>query len=193
MVRITKVYTKTGDGGFTTLAGGQKVEKSAQRIVAYGTVDELNACLGLVAEALRGQTGELSELLRQVIVIQNELFDLGSQLAVLPEDRRENTPVIKTDDIARLEREIDRMNAHLPALKSFILPGGGEVSARLHLARTVCRRAERELHRLQKTESLDGTELPYLNRLSDWLFVASRYAAHINNIPETLWEPGKRT
>jgi cob(I)alamin adenosyltransferase len=193
MVRITKVYTKTGDGGITTLAGGQKVEKSAQRIVAYGTIDELNACLGLVAEALRGSGGELAELLHQVIVIQNELFDLGSQLAVLPEDRRDTTPVISSDDIKRLELEIDRMNAHLPILKSFILPGGGEVSARLHLARTVCRRAERELHRLQKAEPLDGTELPYLNRLSDWLFVASRYTAHICKIPETLWEPGKRT
>ena len=193
MVRITKVYTKTGDKGMTHLAGGQEVPKTAQRIEAYGTVDELNAVLGLVAEALRGASNALAGLLSQILRIQNELFDLGSQLAVLPRDRREGTPVIHNADIERLEHEMDEMNHLLPSLRSFILPGGGEVAARLHLARTVCRRAEREVIRLAAADPLDGSEIPYLNRLSDWLFVAGRFAAHHSGIPETLWKPGQRT
>lgn len=192
MVRITKVYTKTGDKGKTRLAGGQEVSKSAQRIEAYGTVDELNAILGLVAEALRDTSTALESLHQQILRIQNELFDLGSQLAVLPQDRREGTPVICNADIERLEQEMDAMNQLLPSLTSFILPGGGEISARLHIARTVCRRAEREVIRLGDAETLDGSEIPYLNRLSDWLFVAGRFAAHHAGIPETLWQPGKR-
>lgn len=191
MVRITKVYTKTGDGGSTHLAGGQRVSKAAQRVEAYGCVDELNAQMGLAAETLR-DTKDLNDMLRQIIRIQNELFDLGSQLAVLPEDRRENTPVIKANDIKRLENEIDAMNKLLPPLKSFILPGGGGVSAQLHVARTVCRRAEREIIRLSETEPLDGTEIPFLNRLADWLFVASRFAAFKCDMVETLWKPGER-
>lgn len=192
MVRITRVYTKTGDKGKTRLAGGQEVSKSAQRIEAYGTVDELNAILGLVAEALRDTSTALESLHQQILRIQNELFDLGSQLAVLPQDRREGTPVICNADIERLEQEMDAMNQLLPSLTSFILPGGGEISARLHIARTVCRRAEREVIRLGDAETLDGSEIPYLNRLSDWLFVAGRFAAHHAGIPETLWQPGKR-
>jgi cob(I)alamin adenosyltransferase len=191
MVRITKVYTKTGDGGSTYLAGGQQVRKTSLRIEAYGSVDELNAQLGMVSESLN-KTPQLRNLQKGIIRIQNELFDLGSQLAVLPEDRRENTPVIKPADIEKLEREIDEMNAQLPILESFILPGGGEISARLHVARTVCRRVEREIIRLSEVEPLDGTEMPYLNRLGDWLFVASRYAAYKSDITETLWKPGKR-
>lgn len=191
MVRITKVYTKTGDGGSTHLAGGQQVRKTSLRIEAYGSVDELNAQLGMTAESLN-KTPQLENLQRRIIRIQNELFDLGSQLAVLPEDRRENTPVIKPADIERLEREIDEMNAQLPILESFILPGGGEISARLHVARTVCRRAEREVIRLSEAEPLDSTEIPYLNRLGDWLFVASRFAAFKSNMAETLWKPGER-
>lgn len=189
MVRINRVYTRTGDQGQTRLAGGQVVAKTAARIEAYGTVDELNACLGLVAEALRNRDLELRG---RVLRIQNELFDLGSQFAVLAEDRRENTPVIRQADIDRLEQEIDAMNETLPRLESFILPGGGEVSARLHLARTVCRRAERMALRLAAEEPLDGSEVPYLNRLSDWLFVASRAAALEAGVAETLWQPGAR-
>ena len=190
MVRITKVYTRTGDAGQTRLAGGQQVAKTAARIEAYGTVDELNAALGLVAEALR--QADVAGLRARILRIQNELFDLGSQFAVLAEDRRENTPVIRQPDIDRLEAEIDQMNDELPNLTSFILPGGGEVSARLHLARTICRRAEREALRLAAAEPLDGPEVPYLNRLSDWLFVASRAAAAAAGIPETLWKPAER-
>ncbi|MFQ5584879.1 MAG: cob(I)yrinic acid a,c-diamide adenosyltransferase [Calditrichia bacterium] len=191
MVRITKVYTKTGDKGMTHLAGGQSMSKTSLRIEAYGGVDELNAAMGLVSESLRGQD-RLKELREKVIGIQNELFDLGSQLAVLKEDRRKNTPVLTERDVKRLEREIDTMNVELPALSSFILPGGGEVSARLHLARTICRRVERAVIRLGETEELDGVEIPYLNRLSDWLFVAARFAASKSNTEETLWQPGKR-
>ena len=189
MVSITKVYTRQGDAGSTRLAGGQEVSKSSPRIEAYGSVDELNACMGLVAEALRGQEA-LHELRAGILRIQNELFDLGSQLAVLPPDRRETTPVVSASMTTRLETEIDTMNEHLPALRSFILPGGGEVAARLHLARTVCRRAERRTLEIDDGHPLDETEVPYLNRLSDWLFVASRLAAAQQSHPETLWEPG---
>ncbi len=188
MVRITKVYTKTGDKGMTRLAGGQAISKADLRIESYGTVDELNAWLGIAAELLRED--DPGKLRAPILRIQNELFDLGSQLAVLPEDRRENTPVITSKDIETLEAEIDEMNNDLPMLKSFILPGGGMASAYLHVARTVCRRAERLLVRLEAAEALDGTEMIYLNRLSDWFFVASRYAAMHAGIAETLWQPG---
>lgn len=188
MVRITKVYTKTGDKGMTRLAGGQEISKGDLRIESYGTVDELNAWLGIVAELLRED--DPGRLRTSILRIQNKLFDLGSQLAVLPEDRRENTPVVISADIEKLETEIDEMNNDLPMLKSFILPGGGIASAYLHVARTVCRRAERTLVRLEAIEALDGTEMIYLNRLSDWFFVASRYAAMRAGVAETLWQPG---
>lgn len=189
MVRITKVYTRQGDRGSTRLAGGRKIAKTDPRIEAYGTVDELNACLGLVAEAMRGEP-RLAGLLERVLAIQNELFDLGSQLAVLPADRRPDTPLITAARVARLEREIDEMNAGVEPLRSFILPGGGEVAARLHLARTVCRRAERQVLRLGAVETLDGIEVPYVNRLGDWLFVAARAAGAKLDAPELLWRPG---
>ncbi len=189
MVRINKVYTRHGDAGQTRLAGGQQLSKSAPRIEAYGTIDELNAAIGLVAEALRGAE---SPVLPRLLRIQNELFDLGSQLAVLPEDRRDGTPVVTATDIERLENEIDEMNDRLPDLTSFILPGGGEASARTHLARTICRRAERNLVRLAAVEDLDGDEIKYVNRLSDWLFVAGRLIAEDAGVAETLWRPGER-
>ena len=163
MVKITRIYTKTGDEGKTRLAGGQQVKKTAARIEAYGSVDELNAHIGVAAESFRKtKNAQLLKLENQLCRIQNELFDLGSQLAVLPEDRRENTPVILLDDVKQLEKEIDKMNAGLPGLKSFILPGGGEISVKLHVARTVCRRAERDIIRLSESETLDGIEIPYI-------------------------------
>jgi len=189
MVRINKVYTKTGDSGTTFLAGGQKVSKTSPRIVAYGSVDELNASLGIIVEFLKSIPG-LAKLKERIIRIQNELFDLGSQLAVLREDRRPDTPLIHEKNIYALEGEIDEMNKNLPHLSSFILPGGGQISAFLHLARTICRRVEREVIQLSNTESIDGPELPYLNRLSDWLFVAARYSTKICGKDETLWKPG---
>lgn len=188
MVRINKVYTRTGDKGQTRLAGGQTIAKDSLRIEAYGTVDELNATLGLICVLIAPES-QFTDLQQKTTRIQNELFNLGSQLAVLPEDRRDNTPVIGEPDITRLEKEIDQMNDQLPPLTSFILPGGGEAGARFHLARTVCRRAERQTIRLQQEEQLDGTEVPYLNRLSDWLFVAGRYAAMKLGVDEALWTP----
>lgn len=186
MVKITKVYTRTGDEGMTHLAGGKRVSKISDRIQAIGTVDELNAHIGWVNSQASEQL-LLTLFSKQLQRIQNELFNLGAQLAVLSEDRRSNTPVIKQVDIDRLEEEIDSMNEELPMLTSFILPGGGEIASRLHLARTVCRRAERELLSLMQQETLDGVELPYLNRLSDWLFVAARFVAKTFNEKEILW------
>jgi cob(I)alamin adenosyltransferase len=191
MVRLNRIYTKAGDGGETRLVGGQKVAKSAPRIEAYGTVDELLACLGLARTALgaaRAPEGaaELERVLRR---IQNELFNLGSDLATLPEDRHPKQPVTELRHVTALEQEIDAWNAELPELRSFVLPGGGWVAAYLHLARTVCRRAERLVVKLASSEPVGAHVLPYLNRLSDALFVMSRHAARLYNEPEPLWEP----
>ncbi len=164
--------------------------KSAQRIEAYGSVDELNAFLGWAAEAIR-EAGPFQTMVQQIRRIQQELFDLGAQLAVLAEDRRENTPAVSSAAIQRLEKEIDQMNESLPSLTSFILPGGGEIAARLHMARTVCRRAEREVVRLSEQEPLEGKAIAYLNRLSDWLFVAARYITCRLREEEILWKGGK--
>jgi cob(I)alamin adenosyltransferase len=187
MVRISKVYTKKGDQGMTELAGGQKVSKSSARIEAYGGVDEINSAIGLVFESVRHHK-KFYKFRKQLQRIQNELFNLGSQLAVLPKDRRKDTPIIIKENIQQLEKEMDEMNKKLPHLTSFILPGGGETSARLHLARTICRRVERNTIRLADGEPLDGTEIPYLNRLSDWLFVAARHISKKEKIEETLWK-----
>ncbi len=188
MVRITHVYTRTGDKGSTHLAGGQQLAKSALRIEAYGSVDELNAFIGWAIEGIADQDN-LTGLCLRMQRIQQELFDLGAQLAVLPQDRRPDTPMIHQQMIDRLEQEIDEMNTSLPALTSFVLPGGGEIATRLHIARTVCRRAERAVVRLSETEPLEGIEIAYLNRLSDWLFVAARYTAHQLGKDEILWQP----
>jgi cob(I)alamin adenosyltransferase len=190
-VRITKVYTRVGDTGSTSLVGGRKVSKGESRIEAYGTVDELNAIIGLArtfngrSEAEKNVVERVNELLE---FIQNDLFHLGADLATLPDDRWEGMTLISTDDITRLEKWIDDLNADLPPLKEFILPGGGPVGAFLHQARTVCRRAERELVRLSgdAPESIENT-LPYLNRLSDFLFVLGRWAAAKHGEAEYLW------
>jgi cob(I)alamin adenosyltransferase len=193
MVRLNRIYTKAGDGGETRLVGGQKVFKDSPRIDAYGTVDELSSCLGLARTALATPpvpdgAAELSDVLKR---IQNELFNLGSDLATVPADRHPKQPVIETRHVTALEREIDAWNEHLPELRSFVLPGGGWVAAYLHLARTVCRRAERLLVALRRDEPVGEMTLPYLNRLSDALFVMSRHAARIYGEPEPLWEPEK--
>lgn len=190
-MRITKVYTRVGDKGSTSLVGGRKVSKGESRIEAYGTVDELNAIIGLArtfngrSEAEKNVVERVNELLE---FIQNDLFHLGADLATLPDDRWEGMTLISTDDITRLEKWIDDLNADLPPLKEFILPGGGPVGAFLHQARTVCRRAERELVRLSgdAPESIENT-LPYLNRLSDFLFVLGRWAAAKHGEAEYLW------
>jgi len=192
-VRLNRIYTKAGDGGETRLVGGQKVAKDAARIEAYGTVDELSSCLGLARTALGAPPAPAgaSELAAVLARIQNELFNLGSDLATRPEDRHPQQPVIEARHVTALEHEIDAWNAALPELRSFVLPGGGWVAAYLHLARTVCRRAERVLVRLRREEPVSEQALPYLNRLSDALFVMSRHAARLYGEPEPLWQPEK--
>jgi cob(I)alamin adenosyltransferase len=192
-IRITRVYTRTGDRGETALVGGRRVPKDAPRIEAYGTVDELNAVLGLArafnAERLGDGEGPrwLDETLRR---LQNQLFDLGSELAT-PEDAvYEGMYRVRQADVTELEQLIDRCQKELQPLKSFVLPGGGRVGAFLHQARTVCRRAEREILRLSRVEPLPEWPLRYVNRLSDLLFVLSRWVARRLGEPEYLWERG---
>jgi cob(I)alamin adenosyltransferase len=191
MVRLNRIYTKTGDAGQTRLVGGQKVGKNSLRIECYGTVDELMACLGLVRTALDTPPSPAgAATLRDVVSrLQNELFNLGGDLATLAEDRHPQQPRIEPRHIEALEHEIDAWNESLPELRSFILPGGGWVAAYLHLARTVCRRAERLAVTLAAAEPISPEVIPYLNRLSDALFVMSRHAARLYNEPEPLWEP----
>jgi cob(I)alamin adenosyltransferase len=191
MVRLNKIYTKAGDAGETRLVGGQKVRKDALRIEAYGTVDELSACLGLVRTALAAPDAPAgaAALLGIVKRVQNELFNLGSDLATRLEDRHPRQAVIEARHVEALEREIDGWNEHLPELRSFILPGGGLVAAYLHLARTVCRRAERLVVRLAAEEPISAEAVRYLNRLSDALFVMGRHAARLYGEDEPLWEP----
>lgn len=191
MVRITKVTTKIGDKGMTHLAGGKTITKSSLRIDAIGCFDELNAFLGLVSVTLN-ENPNFDFIKSKILRIQNELFDLGAQLAVLPEDRRHDSPAIVAKDIKALEDEITEMNLGLPTLKSFVVPGDNKISAYLHVARTVCRRAERALFRLTELDKLDDVEMQYINRLGDWLFVASRYVVVHAGLIETLWQPGKR-
>jgi cob(I)alamin adenosyltransferase len=192
-IRITRVYTRTGDRGETSLVGGKRVPKDAARIEAYGTIDELNAVLGLarVFNAERLAEGEghrrLDEVLRR---LQNQLFDLGSELATPDDAAYEGMYRVSEAEVRELERLIDDCQKELPALKSFVLPGGGRIGAFLHQARTVCRRAEREILRLSRAEPLSEWPLRYVNRLSDLLFVLARWVARRLEEPEYLWERG---
>jgi len=184
---INRVYTRRGDTGQTSLAGGQRLAKNDARIEAYGTVDELNSFIGLARESAR----ELPELHRILGRVQHELFNLGSILATMPEDVHPKQARITAADSEQLEREIDQMNDELPPLRSFVLPGGSRLNAELHICRTVCRRAERVCVTLTQTTELDEAILQYLNRLSDALFVWSRWASHRLGAAETLWEPNQ--
>jgi cob(I)alamin adenosyltransferase len=194
-IRINRVYTRGGDKGETSLVGGQRIAKDSIRIESYGTVDELNAILGLVRVTNRaaggigrGEPKRLDALLSR---IQGELFNLGSDLATLPGDRHPRQPVIEAQHVKRLENEIDDLNRDLPELSSFVLPGGGATAAFLHQARTVCRRAERAVTTLTRQEAVGPHCLAYLNRLSDLLFVLSRRAAKMRKESETLWDPSR--
>ncbi len=182
-VRLTKIYTRGGDAGETSLGDGSRVSKLDARIAAYGTVDELNSALGLVV------AGDCPSDIRDVLArVQNELFDLGADLSVpLEHDGRLRTTQEQVDE---LETDCDRFNAELPELKSFVLPGGSEAAARLHLARTVCRRAEREALAASRAHSLNPLTLVYLNRLSDLLFILARAANAATGFDEPLWRPG---
>jgi len=190
MVRINRVYTRTGDRGTTMLIGGRRSRKDAPRIEAYGQVDEVNAILGLCKFALeKSKAGP--KLVTIMTRIQNELFNLGAELATPDPKRRAKQPSINSRHVNALEREIDELNEDLPELRSFVLPGGGEASAYLHLARTVCRRAERHAITLAHSQNIGEYPLMYLNRLSDALFVFGRYAAKMDEQSEPLWEPEK--
>ena len=193
---INRVYTRQGDQGETGLAGGQRVPKDGPRIEAYGTVDELIAFLG----AARSTVSELAagdarlEALDAILLrVEHELFNLGSILATLPEDVHPRQARITDADVRQLEVEMDRMNEELEPLRSFVLPGGSRLNAELHICRTVSRRAERAVVALGRVETVPPEAVRYLNRLSDALFVWSRWASHITGAPETLWEPNRST
>ena len=188
MVVLSKIYTKTGDAGETALGDGSRVAKHATRVEAYGTVDEANATIGL---ARQHASGEMDEALAR---IQNDLFDLGADLCRpdMEKDGEAGYEVLRMTpgQTKRLEQEIDAMNADLEPLRSFVLPGGGDLSAALHLARTVTRRAERRTVELATMESVNEHAVTYVNRLSDWLFVASR-VANEGGAKDVLWVAGK--
>lgn len=184
MPKITKVYTRQGDEGKTRLGGGQAVGKNSLRIESYGTVDELNAVLGVAAG--HDLDPAVAEPLRR---IQNELFHLGSDLCFLEEDKRRlSVPTIEDRHVRALEELIDRLNGELGPLENFLLPGGATGAAQLHQARTVCRRAERVLVALAAEEPIHPPTLRYLNRLSDALFVMARYENRRKGEPDVLWD-----
>jgi cob(I)alamin adenosyltransferase len=191
MVKLNKIYTRTGDAGTTGLGTGERVAKHDLRIAAYGTVDETNACVGMAREHTRGSHATVDAMLFR---IQNDLFDLGADLCVPDRGKKpEYEPLrIVQPQVDRLEAEIDAMNAELSPLNSFVLPGGNGASAGLHLARTVSRRAERLMVELsqQPNEPVSAAALKYINRLSDHLFVASRFV-NDKGKADVLWVPGK--
>lgn len=192
-ISITRVYTRTGDKGETGLVGGKRVPKDSPRIVAYGTIDELNAIVGIARTLNEERLGEgehhrwLDGVLRTV---QNELFDLGSELATPADAEYEGMVKMGEAQVTALERLMDRCQEDLAPLRSFTLPGGGRINAFLHQARTVCRRAEREVLRLSRVEPVNEWALRYVNRLSDAFFVLGRWVAKRGGEKEYLWERG---
>jgi cob(I)alamin adenosyltransferase len=189
---LNRIYTRLGDAGDTGLAGGQRVAKDSLRIEAYGTVDELNSFVALACvtcqELNDSRVAPLDSILKRV---QHELFNLGSILATLPQDVHPRQARVTQADVLQLEREIDAMNEELPALRSFVLPGGTRINAELHVARAICRRAERLVVALARQEEVPAAAIQYLNRLSDALFVWSRWVNHALGVPEVLWEPNQ--
>jgi cob(I)alamin adenosyltransferase len=188
-IALNRIYTKGGDKGETSLVGGQRVPKDDLRIEAYGTVDELNSFLALACvSAYEAKLETLASILRR---IQHELFNLGSILATKPADVHPKQPRITEAEVIQIEHELDQMNEDLPALRSFVLPGGTRLNAELHVARTICRRAERILVALARREEVPPETIRYLNRLSDALFVWSRWANKALGMPEVLWAPNE--
>ena len=178
------IYTRTGDKGKTSLMGGKRVLKSDPRVEAYGTVDELNSAIGVVIAETRNSKLETRNIVNELEKIQNDLLDIGSALAT-----PEGVPVEHLEERPReFEKLIDMMTADLPELTNFILPGGGEGGAHLHLARTICRRAERRVVALMQEADIDQAVVIYLNRLSDLLFTMARYINHMNKQKETIWK-----
>ncbi len=179
-----KIYTKTGDKGQTGLLGGTRVAKHHVRIEAYGTVDELNSWIGLLRDSIS------DEHQKSILVeTQDRLFTIGSSLASDPQKSKVKIPHLTEDDITLFEKEMDAMDEVLPPMKSFVLPGGNELVSKCHIARCVCRRAERRVNHLAENEPVDELVIKYLNRLSDYLFMLSRKLAHDLNAPETPWKP----
>jgi cob(I)alamin adenosyltransferase len=179
--RLSKIYTRTGDDGTTGLGSGERVPKDSPRVEAYGAVDELNSAIGAAIVA-----GVPEDVARCLAEIQHRLFDLGGELSV------PGRSVIEDADVTTLEEILDRFNAGLPALKDFVLPGGSVAAAACHVARGVCRRAERRAWSLARSESVNPASLRYLNRLSDLLFVLARVIARQNEGSEVLWQPRRR-
>ena len=179
--RLSKIYTKTGDDGTTGLGDGSRVAKDSARVIAYGTVDEANSCIGLLL------AGNVPDDVRELLVrIQHQMFDLGGELCI------PGHAAIFDADVAALEQRLDHYNDDLPALKDFILPGGGEAAARCHIARTVVRRAERDTVTLSRHDAVRPQAIRYLNRLSDLLFVLARVLARADGQGEVLWEHARR-
>ena len=194
-IRITKVYTRTGDRGETALVGGRRVAKDSPRVDAYGAIDELNSVVGLarVFNEEDRAAGEAHEFLDEVLCrIQDELFDLGSELATPPEYFTAGMYRVGDEEVKRLEKLMDRCQKDLEPLQSFVLPGGGRIGAYLHQCRTVCRRAERDILRLSRREEVNPTLLKYVNRLSDLFFVLARWISKQSGEPEYLWQRGLR-
>ena len=189
VLALNRIYTKTGDQGETGLVGGQRVGKDDLRLECYGTVDELNSHVGM-AVTMAGAS-ELASLRNALMRIQHELFNLGSVLATLPADVGPQQPRVTEAEISQLESEIDAMNADLPALASFVLPGGSALNAQLHVCRTVCRRAERLVVALGRISKAEALNIRYLNRLSDAFFVQSRWASAKSGAAEVLWRPNQ--
>lgn len=182
MVRLDKIYTKGGDNGFTSLGGGQRVNKNNPRVKAYGDLDEVNAAIGISICYCN------SEIKKTLLIVQNDIFDLGADLC-FPEDSKKKTLKVSSDQVTFLESEIDRFNSSLTDLKSFVLPGGSKASSFLHLARCTIRRAERSLADLKETQKINEIISKYINRLSDLLFVLARFEN--KSFGDVLWEPAK--
>jgi cob(I)alamin adenosyltransferase len=192
-IAINRVYTRNGDSGTTSLAGGKRIDKDSQRVEAYGTIDELNTFLGAALQSAQKavqKNRKIAILIKVLLRIQQELFNLGGMLASV-DAPREGEPAISGNEIEQLEKEIDWFNGHLTPLPSFVLPGGSRLSAELQICRTVCRRAERICVRLNCVEPLAPEILSYLNRLGDAFFTWSRWANLILKIPESLWDPNQ--
>lgn len=191
-VRLSKIYTRTGDKGATLLATGERVLKSNVRIEAYGTVDELNSTVGMLRDTIVVDP-RLQDLCEKLSKIQNELFDIGGELSV-PLDvlDTERQQVVSMRDVSRLESEMDAFNESLPPLENFVLPGGHLANSTAHLVRTVCRRAERAVVRMSEQDAVRDEIRIYLNRLSDWFFVLSRELSRRLGVPEVLWAQNKK-
>lgn len=191
-ILLDRIYTRGGDAGRTMLVNGRRVRKDDARVEAYGTVDELNACIGRAREQALADSARwpvLAGLCESLLRVQHELFNLGSEVATDPGALGERQPRVRASDIQRLEGEIDKLNPRLASLDSFVLPGGSPLNAEMHVCRTVCRRAERRVTALAHGNSSPGLPVRYLNRLSDALFVWGRWACLCTDRAETLWQP----